>query len=95
LGPALEPELLPPVLALLGLAGTLPVEVVSHMGKRRDDLFRIKRPCAEPIFHYVMPDLQHKEPAYERLVKASAAEQVEVIQVPQLAPPPPGSELFR
>lgn len=59
-----------------------------------DDLGGIERLGAEPVVHDVMPDLEDEETADQRLVEAPAAEEIEVVQIAELAPPPPRGELF-
>lgn len=49
---------------------------------------------AEAVVDDVVPDPQDEQPADLRLVQGSTTEEVEVVEVPQLAPPSPRGELL-
>ena len=59
-----------------------------------DDGRRVERTRSQPVVDDVVPHLEGEDPPHEYLVEDTPAEPVQVIEVADLAPPAPGSELL-
>jgi len=56
--------------------------------------FRVERTCPQAVVDNVVPHLQDKEAASQRLIQSTLTEPIQVVEVPDLLPATPSGELL-